>query len=380
MQDYTVFDIETDNLIENVTKIHCLSYAKYVEGKVVEESTLTNYDAIKDFLFKNTTLVGHNIVRYDIPVLEKILGVDLSFHRLIDTLALSWYLYPMKKKHGLEQWGDELGVKKPEIEDWTNLKLEDYVHRCESDVKINSLLFSKQRTYLIHIYGVDEEKINNLINYLVFKLDCAREQEEVGCKIDTSLVDQSLHELYSLRDEKLRNLILAMPKNIGYKEVRKPSKTHKINGELSNAGIKWFNLLAEEGLPQDYSEVVTVKVSEEDGNPASTTQLKSWLESLGWEPRTFEYRKNKDGEVKAIPQVYVDDQVCDSIKDLYTSEPALENLDMLSLINHRIGVFESMKDSMDSRGIVKAEIAGFTNTLRFKHRKPINFTVGYKQL
>ena len=53
---------------------------------------------------------------------------------------------------------------------------------------------------------------------------------------------------------------------------------------------------------------------------------------------------------------------------------------MLSLVNHRIGVFESMKDSMNSSNIVKAEIAGFTNTLRFKHRKPINFTVGLKQL
>lgn len=377
---YTVFDLESDGLLDAVTKIHCLSYRTFINEEEIDKGSITNYEEIKNFVISQEVLVGHNIVRYDVPVLKKLLNINFDKHRLIDTLALSWYLYPMKKKHGLEQWGDELGVKKPEIEDWTNLKLEDYVHRCESDVKINSLLFSKQRTYLIHIYGVDEEKINNLINYLVFKLDCAREQEEVGCKIDTSLVDQSLHELYSLRDEKLRNLILAMPKNIGYKEVRKPSKTHKINGELSNAGIKWFNLLAEEGLPQDYSEVVTVKVSEEDGNPASTTQLKSWLESLGWEPRTFEYRKNKAGEVKAIPQVYVDDQVCDSIKDLYTSEPALENLDMLSLINHRIGVFESMKDSMDSRGIVKAEIAGFTNTLRFKHRKPINFTVGYKQL
>ena len=380
MQDYTVFDLESDGLLDNVTKIHCLSYARYIGGELVEKNTITDYRLMIEFLNKNKTLLGHNIVRYDIPVLKKILGVDFSSHRLIDSLALSWYLYPMKKKHGLEQWGDELGVKKPEIEDWTNLKLEDYIHRCESDVKINSLLFSKLKTYLIHIYGTDEIKINNLINYLVFKLDCAREQEEVGCKINLSLVNQSLQELYSLRNEKLRNLIEAMPKSITYKEVRKPNKTHKINGELSNAGIKWFNLLAEERLPQDYTDVVTVKVSEEDGNPASTIQLKSWLDSLGWEPRTFEYRKNKAGEVKAIPQIYVDDQVCDSIKELYEVEPALENLDMLSLINHRIGVFESMKESMNSNNIVKAEIAGFTNTLRFKHRKPIKFTVGLKQL
>ena len=171
-----------------------------------------------------------------------------------------------------------------------------------------------------------------------------------------------------------------MPKNIKYKEVTIPSKLYKKNGDLSNAGIKWFNLLTEEGLPQDYTDVVTVKISEEDGNPASTTQLKTWLYSLGWEPRTFEYRKNKVGEVQAIPQIYVDDQVCDSIKELYTVEPALENLDMLSLINHRIGIFNSMLDKLDSEDFIVAEIGGFTNTLRFKHRKPIKFTVGYKQL
>ena len=370
MQKYTVFDIESDGLLDTVTKIHCLSYSIYNNGKIVESKTLTDYDHIKQFLSAQEILCGHNIVRYDIPVLKKILGVEINT-RLIDTLALSWYLYPIKKKHGLEQWGDILGVKKPEIEDWTNLKIEDYIHRCESDVQINSLLFKKQLGYLIHLYEADELKINNLINYLVFKLDCAREQEEVGCTINLDLVNQSLQELYSLKNEKIRSLIQAMPKNIGYKEVRKPSKTHKINGELSSAGIKWFNLLTEEGLPQDYEDVVTVKVSEEEGNPASTTQLKSWLDSLGWEPRTFEYRKNTSGEVKAIPQIYVEDEVCDSIKDLYESEPALENLDMLSLVNHRIGVFESIKDSMNSSNIVKAEIAGFTNTLRFKHRKPI---------
>ena len=301
---------------------------------------------------------------------EKILNIKVGC-RLIDTLGLSWYLYPSEIKHGLEQWGEKLGVEKPKIKDWSNLRLKDYIHRCESDVEINKLLFLKQLNYLAILYSSDLVQINNLINYLGFKLDCAREQEEVGCKINLDLVNKSLQELYSLKNEKIRTLVEAMPKYITYKEVTKPNKTHKINGELSNAGIKWFNLLADEGLPQDYEGVVTVKVSEEDGNPASTTQLKSWLDSLGWEPRTFEYRKNTAGEIKAIPQIYVDDQVCDSIKDLYTIEPALESLDMLSLINHRIGVFETIKNLTNSDNYIKAEIGGFTNTLRFKHRKPI---------
>ena len=347
---------------------------------MIDKGTITSYGYMKDFLDENPLLVGHNIIRYDIPVLEKILDYKFKYSRFIDTLGLSWYLYPSEIKHGLEQWGEKLGVEKPKIKDWSNLRLKDYIHRCESDVEINKLLFLKQLNYLAILYSLDLVQINNLINYLGFKLDCAREQEEVGCKINLDLVNESLQELYSLKNEKIRTLVEAMPKYITYKEVTKPNKTHKINGELSNAGIKWFNLLADEGLPQDYEGVVTVKVSEEDGNPASTTQLKSWLDSLGWEPRTFEYRKNTAGEVKAIPQIYVDDQVCDSIKDLYTIEPALESLDMLSLINHRIGVFETMKNLTNSDNYIKAEIGGFTNTLRFKHRKPINFTVGLKQL
>ena len=365
-----VMDIETDGLLENVTKIHCLSYLNIdTEGNDV--TTLLDYEEMKELLLQdNLEICGHNIIRYDIPVLEKILNIKINA-KLIDTLGLSWYLYPSEIKHGLEQWGEKLGVEKPKIKDWSNLRLKDYIHRCESDVEINKLLFLKQLNYLAILYSSDLVQINNLINYLGFKLDCAREQEKVGCKINLDLVNESLQELYSLKNEKIRTLVEAMPKYITYKEVTKPNKTHKINGELSNAGIKWFNLLADEGLPQDYEGVVTVKVSEEDGNPASTTQLKSWLDSLGWEPRTFEYRKNTAGEIKAIPQIYVDDQVCDSIKDLYTVEPALESLDMLSLINHRIGVFETMKNLTNSDNYIKAEIGGFTNTLRFKHRKPI---------
>ena len=370
MQNYTVFDIESDGLLGNVTKIHCLSYRRFSNSKLVERKTLITYEDMIEFFKTNKVLVGHNISIYDIPVAEKILSIKIEC-TLVDTLGLSWYLFPTQIKHGLEQWGDILGVKKPIIKDWTNLDIEDYIQRCETDVVINTLLFEKQLDYLNLIYEKDEKQINNLINYLGFKLDCAREQEKVKCKLNVSLVKESLQELFSLRDEKLTSLISSMPKNIKYKEVTIPSKLYKKNGDLSNAGIKWFNLLTEEGLPQDYTDVVTVKISEEDGNPASTTQLKTWLYSLGWEPRTFEYRKNKVGEVKAIPQIYVDDQVCDSIKELYTVEPALENLDMLSLINHRIGIFNSMLDKLDSEDFIVAEIGGFTNTLRFKHRKPI---------
>lgn len=363
-----MMDIESDGLLESVTKIHCLSYQEVGKKEII--SLVTYEDMINLLNQKDLEIVGHNIIRYDIPVLEKILGIHVTA-RLIDTLPLSWYLYPMKKKHGLEEWGDELGVSKPYIEDWSNQKIEDYVHRCESDVQINSLLYSKQLAYLNIIYDAEVDKINTFINYLVFKLDCAREQEDIGVKLDLELVNSSLEELYSMRQEKIDNLIAAMPLVIDYKQVNKPAKMYKKDGTISSAGLKWLGILVSQGLPSDYEETVMLKVSEEQGNPGSTSQLKDWLFSLGWEPITFEFRKNKAGEVNQVPQIYNDDGVCESIKALYDVEPALENLDMLTLIDHRIGVLKGFKDLSDEEGYTKAEVAGLTNTLRFKHKKPI---------
>lgn len=372
---YTVFDIESDGLYDNVTKIHCLCYESYLDGELITKGKLVNYDEIRNFINTQEVLVGHNIIRYDLPVIEKILGVKFQ-GRSIDSLVLSWYLYPNRMRHGLEFWGDTLGVEKPQITDWENLRIEDYLHRCESDVVINSLLFGKQIKYLLELYDNNHEKINNLINYLCFKLDCAREQDEVKCKLDRELINKSLEELYALKTEKIDALVEAMPKVFKYRDVNKPAKLFKKDGSYSSAYYKWFNLLDEHNLDLNSEEganiyTLRVLVSEEPGNPSSSAQIKDWLYTLGWVPRTFEYRKNSAGDVNAIAQIYFEDEVCPSIKELYNIEPALENLDMLSLINHRIGIFESFNKAMNSEDYVRAEIGGLTNTLRFKHVKPI---------
>ena len=70
-----VFDIETDDL--NATKIWCLSTcdSKTEElnsyyGDTLQEGIKKLQDADK--------LIGHNIIGFDIPVIRKLTGVDLS--------------------------------------------------------------------------------------------------------------------------------------------------------------------------------------------------------------------------------------------------------------------------------------------------------------
>ena len=79
-----VFDVEADNLLEDATKIHCLSYTS--DGK--NYNTLFYYQDMRDLILSQNGLIGHNIVRYDKPLLEKILGIRIKA-RLFDTLAMS---------------------------------------------------------------------------------------------------------------------------------------------------------------------------------------------------------------------------------------------------------------------------------------------------
>jgi DNA polymerase III alpha subunit (gram-positive type) len=84
-------------------------------------------------------LVGHKHNFYD--VIRKVLGVSLDCI-MIDTLALSWYLYPTLKIHGLK-FGEKNWVLKPHIVDWENQSLADHIHRCATDV-INTKLFKSK--------------------------------------------------------------------------------------------------------------------------------------------------------------------------------------------------------------------------------------------
>ena len=115
---HTVFDIETDGLLNSITKIHCLSYSTKENGVVIERGTLIELEDIKNFIESSECLIGHNIIRYDIPVLRKF-NINCNA-LLIDTLALSWYIEPSRNKHGLESYGEEFENEKIEIKDWEN--------------------------------------------------------------------------------------------------------------------------------------------------------------------------------------------------------------------------------------------------------------------
>lgn len=363
-----VFDLECDDL--NPTKIHCTSFCQDDRVK-----SYTDYQDMEDFFRDTPILVGHNIARFDLPVVRKLLNIDYK-GTIIDTMALSWYLEPDRVKHGLEGYGVDFGIPKPVVKDWENLSVEEYVHRCEEDVKINTKLWEYQWKKLLRMYGSEKEAMR-LVNYLSFKLSCAAEQERNGWKLDIPRCKKLIDELGREKEQKLVELSNAMPKKPISVRKSRPAKPFKKNGQWSKTGEEWFSLLKEKGMPESFTGEIEVIKGWEEPNPGSHQQIKDWLFSLGWKPTTFMYKRDKvTNDVKKIPQIQQDKTLgpglCSSIKKLYDKEPKLEVLDGLSILTHRLAILEGFMNNVDEQGMLKAEISGFTNTLRFKHKVLVN--------
>lgn len=361
-----VFDVEADNLLEDATRIHCLSYTS--DGKNYQ--TLYDYQEMRNLILSQQGLIGHNIVRYDVPLLEKILGIKVKA-RLFDTLAMSWVLNYSRPKHGLESFGEDFGIPKPEITDWENLTQEEYAHRCTEDVKINWLLWRNLLKRFMYIYADDKKLLDKFFRYLEFKVQCAGAAERYGWKLDVELATNCVDKLTTQQAEKVLELKAVMPKRKVTSIKRKPKVCFKKDNTLSSHGERWFRLLDEHNLPAHYDGDVTVVKGWDEPNPNSSDQVKDWLYSLGWEPCTFKYNKNKEtGEEKKVPQVRDSGELTESVKLLIDDNPTVEVLEGLTIIQHRLSIFKGFI-SCERDGYVKAEVNGLTNTLRFKHNKPL---------
>lgn len=99
-------DIETDGL--DPTQIWCAVTRENGLSKVH-----TGPESLSEALRSSVSVVGHNVIGYDLPVLKRLWGISVASDRVIDTLVLSRLADPSKDGgHSLRAWGTELGFPK----------------------------------------------------------------------------------------------------------------------------------------------------------------------------------------------------------------------------------------------------------------------------
>lgn len=171
---YDAFDIEANNLYYDVTKLWCSSHidcfeedspAVNVRPENIEELGARLLEAKNN----KVVVVGHNIVDYDLPAVEKILGISLDGIAFIDTLVLSRALEPDREGgHSLKMWGKRLGILKGTYgEDegdtaWDKFS-EEMMEYCEQDVRVTVGTLHA----LMEEAGVTEENIHLLVQIYV---------------------------------------------------------------------------------------------------------------------------------------------------------------------------------------------------------------------
>lgn len=116
-KDATVFDIESDGLLDKATMFHVLSFhmANGKCGSILGD----NKERFKKFLNyhidNEIPVVAHNGICFDVALCEKLLGINLEKLMVIDTLAISWYLNTKRSMHGLNSFLEDYGIPKPTV-------------------------------------------------------------------------------------------------------------------------------------------------------------------------------------------------------------------------------------------------------------------------
>lgn len=85
-------------------------------------------------------IIGHNIIGYDVPVLERLLGVDFSKVGVTDTLVLSRLYDPTRQSHSLKSWGIELNKHKGDYNDWSKFTGE-MLEYCVNDIRVTLAMY-----------------------------------------------------------------------------------------------------------------------------------------------------------------------------------------------------------------------------------------------
>ena len=344
-----VFDIETDDL--NATKIWCICAYDLDEEKMYSFGPDKIIEGV-EFLRASDKLIGHNIIGFDIPVIHKLVGVDLSSIPISDTLVLSRLFSPTREgNHGLEAWGYRLGLNKIDFKTFSEYSSE-MLKYCENDVRLNAKVYNHLKT---ESKGFSKQSVD-LEHDIAWAL---AKQREHGFLLDVKAA--------SLLVAKFEERLIELEK-----EVRKTFKAKRQeytlramytkSGSLSTLAKcrelnKKVRLDPEEKEAIKHTQKIT-RVIETDFNLGSRKQIGEYLKGVGWKPKTF----------TPTGQPIVDEGTLNKIKNIPEAKLIAEYL----MLQKRIGQVASWIEEVDEND---NRVRGFVNpngavTGRMTHSSP----------
>lgn len=282
-----LFDIETDGLLDACTKIQCL-VAVDLDTREEFRAGPEDVKAGLELLKRADLLAGHNIVEFDLPVIEKLHGITFDA-KVLDTLCASRQAYPASERdvrdyrlhargqlpreyigaHSLGSWGARLGFPKGTPPTDFKVYTPETLEYCAHDVQLNVLL-------LEHLLKRQPESVyltESAVAGVLFRM------RQHGVKFDEEAAVGLMAPLAKKREELTLELRKVFPAwYVPDGKLHTPKRT-QVSRSKAPGTPGYVNVA--EGCA--YSKIKLVEF-----NPASGAHIADRLGKIrGWKPRNF---------------------------------------------------------------------------------------------
>jgi DNA polymerase I-like protein with 3'-5' exonuclease and polymerase domains len=191
----------------------------------------TTPDTLCKALEGSVSVCGHNLIGYDIPVLERLWGLSVASERVVDTLVLSRLYDPSRQGgHSLRSWGETLGFPKGDHDDWSRLS-QEMIDYCIRDVEVTEAVH-KSLTRDMKGFDPKSIKLEHQVQYAV------QQQERNGWVLDQQLAHELLATFKERMNEIEEELQEKFPPIVHERYSEKTGKRLKDRVEIFNVGSR----------------------------------------------------------------------------------------------------------------------------------------------
>lgn len=278
------FDIETDNLLEKMTTVHCIVARDIDSDKEWVADHATGYDEMIDLLNNAELLIAHNGIGFDVPALTKMFPKFKPQGKSFDTLVMCRALWHdvvikdfgrckagrlparLKGSHSLEAYGYRLRELKGDFGKQDNaweVYTDEMLQYCRQDVIVLKKLYEK-----IMKAGASPEMIELENEFATI----IQRQIAKGVAFDEKAAIELMIEIRTEKEKVYEELRQAFPLEAVSKDLGKVT-TSKVNNRKRHVtkGARFCKIEYREFNPNSRQQIAERLIKKYDWNPSEVT-------------------------------------------------------------------------------------------------------------